>query len=207
MKKFFLTSSLFFFLGLIPMACNDFCGNPCGCGPIFDVSDFRVQSFETISLTTEGQQVSPTISLPYNFITKSFRIKEIVTLSERKNSNSSTWGMALACSPPSPQSQEKMIGIQIINSREVELGDGEILKVGQDLTSYFEMNNFFSEQTKPIPEFFNTPVPLFMEDLFKLVWIKDPQKEVQLEFSIRILMENGLDFNLSNEILSIRSQS
>lgn len=187
------------------MACNGFCGNPCGCGPVFQVSNFRIQSFETISITRDGQQVSPTTTLPYGFITKSFRIKDIVTLTERKTPIKSTWGMAFACSPPSPQSQEKMIGIQIINSREVQLGDGQILKVGDDLTDYFEMNSFSAEQTKPISEFFESPVPLFLEDLFKLVWIKDPGKEVQLEFSLRILMENGLDFNLSNEILNIRS--
>ncbi|MBY5950372.1 hypothetical protein OU792_11505 [Algoriphagus sp. NF] len=204
MKKLITTSALFITLAMLPIACSEFCNNPCGCGPVFEVIDFRVQSFETLSLTTEGQQVSPSTSLPYDFITKSFRIKETQNVSYFEESNNSIPGVAFACSPPSPQSQEKMIGIQIINSKEVEFADGEIFKVGQDISDFFEVNYFFVEQTRPIPEFLENGLTLFREDLFKLVFTKNPGKEVQLEFSMRIMLEGGLEFNLQNEILSIR---
>jgi hypothetical protein len=97
-----------------------------------------------------------------------------------------------------------MIGIQIINSKEVEFADGEIFQMGQDISDFFEVNYFFVEQTRPIPDFFENGLTLFREDLFKLVFTKNPGKEVQLEFSIRIMLEGGLEFNLQNEILSIR---
>lgn len=189
---------------MLPIACSEFCNNPCGCGPVFEVIDFRIQSFETLSLTTEGQQVSPSTSLPYDFITKSFRIKETQNVAYFKERTSSTPGLALACSPIPPQSQEKMIGIQIINSKEVEFADGEIFQMGQDISDFFEVNYFFVEQTRPIPEFFGNGLTLFREDLFKLVFTKNPGKEVQLEFSIRIMLEDGLEFDLQHEILSIR---
>ncbi|HCX77380.1 MAG TPA: hypothetical protein DHU93_20345 [Algoriphagus sp.] len=67
------------------------------------------------------------------------------------------------------------------------------------------MNYFFNNTTRPINQFLENGLTVFRDDLFKLIWIKDPGKEIQLEFSLRIMMEGGLEFNLPNEILSIRS--
>lgn len=97
-----------------------------------------------------------------------------------------------------------MIGVQIINTREVILGNGEVIKVGQDISNYFQMNYFFNNTTRSIDQFLENGLTVFRDDLFKLVWNKDPGKVIELEFSLRIMMEGGLEFNLANEILSIR---
>lgn len=205
-KVTLLTFLIFSSLAILPMSCTNFCNDSCGCGPVFDIKDFRILSFETLSLTTDGQQVSPSTVLPYSTITKSFRIKETQTIAYfESNPSYFTFGTAMACSPPLPKSAEKMIGIQIINTREVILGNGEVIKVGQDISNYFQMNYFFNNTTRSIDQFLENGLTVFRDDLFKLVWNKDPGKEIELEFSLRIMMEGGLEFNLPNEILSIRS--
>jgi hypothetical protein len=97
-----------------------------------------------------------------------------------------------------------MTGIQLLNSKELTLGDGTVLKVGQDISEFFEINYFFEEKTLSFESFFKEPITIYQEDLFKLGWKQDPKKEIILEFSLRIFMTGGKEFNLNNEILSIR---
>ncbi len=204
-KKLTLTGFLFCFFALLPMSCGIFCNDSCGCDPVYEVRDFSISSFETKSLRADGQRVSPETVLPYDEIYKAFLIKEVQVLSanEGDQSISSTFGLAMACSPMPPKSIEKMTGVQLINTKEITLGDGTILELGQDLTELFGISYFFSAETVPISQFFDGPLDVYQEDLFKLEWLKDPEREVVLEFTLRIFFENGKEFTLENEIMSI----
>jgi hypothetical protein len=204
-RKSLATVTIFAFIALLPLSCGITCNDPCGCEPQFEVKDFNILSFETLSLTKLGQRVNPTTPLPYDQIFKAFRILETQTISSiENNTTNGIPGVAFACSPVTPKSAQQMTGIQLLNSKEVTLGDGTVLKVGQDITEFFEVNYFFVEKTVPFESFFKQPVTVYREDLFKLGWKQDPKKEVILEFSIRIFMTNGKEFNLNNEVLSIR---
>ncbi|MDF2158222.1 hypothetical protein [Algoriphagus sp. CAU 1675] len=202
-KKLFTTFGLLVLLGLLPIGCGEPCNHPCGCSPSFEVKDFWIRSFETLSLTTEGQQVSPTTTLPYSSITKSFRIKEIETIALEKSASQNLPGFAFACSPPSPKSADRLVDVMIYNSKEVSFENGTVLKVGQELSEFFLIGNFFSAQSQTIEDFLSQPRDIYMEDLFKLTWNLDPGKEVQLQFSLRIILENGKEFILNEELLSI----
>ncbi len=204
-RKSVATCTLLSILALLPISCGIVCTDSCGCGPQFEVKDFNILSFETLSLTKPGQRVNPTTPLPYDQIFKAFRILDVQTLSSlNENVTGSIPGVAYACSPVTPKSAQQMTGIQLLNSKEVSLGDGTVLKVGQDITDFFEVNYFFAEQTLPFTSFFKQPLTVYREDLFKLGWKSNPKKEVILEFSIRIFMTGGKEFNLNNEVLSIR---
>lgn len=204
-RKSLATVTVFAFIALLPISCGILCNDPCGCGPQFEVKDFNILSFETLSLTKPGQRVNPTTPLPYDQIFKVFRILNTQTLSSIENNPAiGIPGVAFACSPVTPKSAQLMTGIQLLNSKEVALGDGTVLKVGQDITEFFEVNYFFEEKTLPFESFFKRPLAIYREDLFKLGWKQDPKKEIILEFSIRIFMTSGKEFNLNNEILSIR---
>jgi len=204
-RRSLATVILFVFISLLPISCGILCNDPCGCGPRFEVKDFNILSFETLSLTKPGQRVNPTTPLPYDQIFKVFRILETQTLTALEtNSSNGIPGVAFACSPVSPKSAQQMTGIQLLNSKELTLGDGTVLKVGQDISEFFEINYFFEEKTLSFESFFKEPITIYQEDLFKLGWKQDPKKEIILEFSIRIFMTGGKEFNLNNEILSIR---
>ncbi len=202
-KRTLATLFIFSALALLPVSCGFLCNDTCGCGPQFEVKDFNILSFETLTLTKAGQRVNPSTPLPYQEVFKAFRILETRTIAF-SDSGSGIPGIAYACDPQPPKSAEQMKGIQILNTKEVTLGDGNQLKVGDDITSYFEINYFFSESTVPIDAFFIAPVQVYREDLFKLGFKKNPGKEIELEFSLRIFFTGGKEFNLNNEILAIR---
>lgn len=204
-RKYLATIAVFTLLAILPISCGIVCNDSCGCGPQFEVKDFNILSFETLSLTKAGQRVNPTTPLPYDQIFKVFRTLETQTLSSfEKNNPTGIPGVAFACSPLTPKSAQMMTGIQLLNSKEQILNDGTVLKIGQDITEYFEINYFFEEKILPLESFFKQPLPVYREDLFKLGWKQAPNKEIILEFSIRIIMTDGKEFNLNNEILSIR---
>jgi hypothetical protein len=205
LKKSFATLGLLSFIALLPISCGVVCNDVCGCGPQFEVQNFKILSFETLPLTKAGQRVNPTTPLPYSEIFKSFRILDVQTISLNEPKNSfSLPGVGYACSPVSPKSVDLMRGIQVLNSKEVTLGDGTLLKVGDDITKYFGINGFFSEKITPSETFFKAPIEVYRDDLFKLGWKQNPQKELILEFSLRIFFTNGREFNLNNEVLAIR---
>lgn len=209
MKKLYrnslVTVIVFAFIALLPISCGILCNDPCGCSPQFEVKDFNILSFETLSLTKSGQRVDPNTPLPYDQIFKSFRVLDIQTLSySEKSETSSMLGLAFACSPITPKSVQMMTDVRLINLKEVTLGDGTVLQLGQDITEFFEVNYFFEDKTLPFNSFFKKPLTIYQDDLFKLGWIQDPKKEIILEFNIRIFMTGGMEFNLNNEILSIR---
>lgn len=204
-KKSIATIGVLTLITLIPIGCGVICSDPCGCGPRFEVKDFTILSFETLSLTKAGQRVNPGTPLPYRDIFKAFRILDTQTLSyNNENNDLGSLGVAYACSPESPKSKDLMTGIQILNSKEVILGDGRILEVGDDITDFFEINYFFTENTSPFEVFFKAPLEVYRDDLFKLGWKENPGKEVVLEFSVRIFFTNNKEFNLNNEVLAIR---
>ncbi|WP_297335515.1 hypothetical protein [Algoriphagus sp.] len=203
-KKLFSTLILVIGLGFLPMGCEVFCNDSCGCGPQFEVKDFRITAFETLTLAEDGQRIDPSTILPYTQTTKSFRIAQFETIAQKPPSGVSFPGMAMACSPIPPQSVERMTTISLINKKEQILSDGTVLKIGDQLNPFVEMSYFFSSQTYPISDFLEGGLTLYTDDLFKLVWQKAPGKEMVVEFDLHIELEGGRGFVLPNEILSIR---
>ncbi|MGM0945422.1 MAG: hypothetical protein ACQEW9_09585 [Bacteroidota bacterium] len=203
-KQLFSTIALFLILAILPMGCEVFCNDPCGCRPKFEVKDFRITAFETLSLAQDGQRIHPSLVLPYDQTTKSFRVAQLETVAQSKESLGGLPGMAYACSPIAPQSIHRLIGLQLINKKEVILGDGTILEVGKLLNEFVKMNYFYASETFPLAEFLDGGLPVFSDDLFKLVWQNAPGKELVLEFDLQIQLENGQGFVLPDEILSIR---
>lgn len=204
-KKLFSTLFLVTALGFLPLGCEVFCNDSCGCGPRYEIKDFRITAFETLTLAEDGQRIDPSTVLPYSQTTKSFRISQFETIALIPNEGSfSLPGVAWACSPLPPKSIERMTNITLINKKEQVLADGTILQVGDQLNSLVEINYFFASQTQPISDFLEGGLTLYSDDLFKLVWQKDPGKEMVIGFDLHLELENGQGFVLPNEILSIR---
>lgn len=204
-KKAFFSVSLFTFVALIPLSCGVICNDSCGCGPTFEVKDFNITEMEALTLVDQGQQVSPSGTYPFDEVVKGIRIKSFQTIAVTEpRSTTGIPGVAYACSPPPPQSASNLADVKIINLKEVILPSGESLKVGDDISSYFGMNYYFEEGTRPIPEFLEGTLELFADDFFKLAWVQDPVSELNLVFTIRVQLESGLEFSLTDEILNIR---
>ena len=92
----------------------------------------------------------------------------------------------------------------MINPREITLGDGSQLALGENITPYFGINDFFVQGLLPVSQFLKGGRTLILEDFFKLGFMKNPGKELNLVLTIRIQMDNGEEFILNNQIHSIR---
>lgn len=208
-KKLGLTLVLLAFLALVPGGCGILCNNPCGCNPTFPEQSARIRSFELLTFSTGGQQINPTLNQPYDQVVKAFRIKEFDLISSEERPSGFSWnlGTAYACSPPPITVDKKLIGLSIINQEEVILGDGTRWEVGQDLSDSFGINSFFNSTLVPIDEFIGDGLTLILEDFFKVGLKKDPGKNLDLKLSFNLVLENGETFQISNEILSVRSKN
>lgn len=205
-KKLFLTVGLLTFLALMPMSCGLVCTDSCGCSPNFPEQKLLIKSFEVLTVAGDGQRIQPTLTQPYDQVFKAIRIKDfdLVSLAEPDFFQPWTLGAAFACSPPPVESIEKLRNIEIINLSEQTLADGTVLKLGETITPYFGMNDFFAQGLIPVNDFLKNNKDLVLEDFFKLGFTKNPGKPINLEITIRIVMENGKEFILNNQIHSIR---
>ncbi|GMQ23441.1 hypothetical protein Aoki45_01230 [Algoriphagus sp. oki45] len=208
-KKSGLTLLLLAFLALAPGGCGILCNNPCGCNPTFPEQSARIRSFELLTFSTGGQQITPSLNQPYDQVVKAFRIKDFDLISSAEKSSNFNWnlGVAYACSPPPITVDKQLIDLRIINQEEVILGDGTRWEVGQELSEFFGMNSFFSSSLVPIDEFIGEGLTLILEDFLKVGLIKDPGKSLELKLSFNLVLENGETFQISNEILSVRSKN
>ncbi|MEN2282550.1 hypothetical protein AAGF08_10465 [Algoriphagus sp. SE2] len=203
-KNSLATVSLFLLLALIPISCDLVCTDSCGCGSKTQISDFKIISLEMLTVNTDGEELNPEIPQPYKQILKTLKIKDIEIVSAIESSNFGLPGVAYACSPIPPKSQERLEDLKLFNLKEVELGDGTVLKPGDLLNDFFEINYFSASDTKPIQEFVSENIIIYLDDYYKLSFIKDPGKEVVIEFSMQLIFENGRTISVNNEKLSIK---
>ncbi len=204
LKKISASIGIVVFLGLLPISCGVDCNNPCGCGPQFEVKDFTIIEMEALTLVANGQRVSPQNVFDYNLVVKAVRIKDFQTVATNDTSGSSIPGVAFACSLPLPQSIDNLADVKITNLQEFVGPDGKTYVTGDDLGHFFGMNYYFEEGSEPIEEFLDGTLELYQDDLFKLEWLVAPQEELNLKFTIRVQLESGREFPLTDEILNIR---
>ena len=203
-KKSIASSLLFSFFALLPISCDFVCNDSCGCGPQVQVNDFNIVSFEILTVNNQGEELNPDIAHPYTQVLKTFKIKDIEMISAIESSNFGLPGVAYACSPMPPKSQDRLEDLKLFNLKEVTLGDGTVLKAGDILNDFFEINYFFVSETKAISEFLSESKTIYLDDYFKLSFIKNPEKEIFLEFSMELIFENGRRISINGEKLNIK---
>jgi len=205
-KRTYLTFWLFSFLALMPMSCGLFCTDSCGCGPSPPLKNLVVKSFEAETINADGQQIQPTLSQPYNQVFKVIRIKDFEYVSLNTFDFFEPWnlGTAFACSPIPPSTKNTLYLIQILNQKEITLGNGTKFELGEDISSYFGMSHFYGPNLISISNFIGPGIKMIQEDNFKIGFLKDPEKEINLGFTIRLVFDNGEEFLLENQIHSIK---
>lgn len=206
-KRIFTTFTLFSILALLPMSCGLFCVNDsCGCGPVPKPREFVIESFVTKTVDGSGNEIPETQSRNYNQIFKSIEIRDIKYISEIKVEESSPWslGLAFACSPAPDTSKNELQLIQIINEMEFTLADGREFEVGENLNSLFGIGQVFLTNLVPIQEFTRLGSNLTFDDSYKIGLLQNPEKELHLKFTIRIVFDDAQEFLITDQILNIR---
>ncbi|MBN3519646.1 hypothetical protein JYB62_06480 [Algoriphagus lutimaris] len=204
-KNSITTLLIFLVLALLPISCDVVCNNPCGCGPAPQVRNFNIISFSSASYNLNGIKVSNELFLPYNEVYKSIKVEDFEFVSQAEPDSKGNFpGLAFACSPVPPKSTNSLLYLEIYNSNEVTLGDGTVLKVGEVLNDYFEISSDFTTSPKSIADFFTEKQEIYSFEPFKLYFIKNPEKEIVITFSVRFFLENQVEKVLNEVILSIK---
>ncbi|MBN3584610.1 hypothetical protein JYB64_19630 [Algoriphagus aestuarii] len=202
-KKILLTIGLFSFLAILPISCDLACNDSCGCGPSSPVKDFKILSFEMLTLDHNGQEINPTDFRTIDQVVKIFGVQNFEMLSNLASTNMGIPGLAFACSPLPPKSAEALDDIKIFNTKEVEFGDGTVLKIGNILNEYFTISPYFSSEAKSIDEFLKEDQPIFLNEYFQLKFTKNPQKQTIINFSMEITLDSGRRLSLNDQFLYI----
>lgn len=207
LKRLIGTCFIYAFMMVIPFSCNVdlLCNNSCGCDPLPQASPFEVKSLAAATYDITGKEVTSDDFFPYDQVYKQISIKDyqFITQIEPTPLTGSIPGVAYACSIAPPSSVNRLIGITIYNLKEVELGDGTILKVGDELNDFFEINSFYDNSSRSIDDFFMEPQLIFLDEKLRLFFTKDPEKETVIEFSIQFLFEKNQELVINSTLLKI----
>jgi hypothetical protein len=204
-KKIFLTIGLFSLLALIPMSCGLFCQDSCGCGPISPPQNLLIKSMRLNTVDPLGQAVNPLDSFPYDKVFKSLEVKDFeITVVSEIIGPSTTFGMTYACSPLPISSKDEIIGIKIRNKKEVTLGSGVVLKPEEDISSYFGISFFYSNNLVKIQEFIGSGRSFVLGENFKLGFFQAPGQPISLEFDLEVNFKSGVKFLFENQALTLR---
>lgn len=207
-KKGLLTTGLFTFLALLPMSCGLFCNDSCGCGPVTRPREFVIESFATNTVDDLGNVIPENQSRNYNQIFKSVEIRDIRFTSEAQveESNPTSMGLAFACSPAPDASINELQLIEIINEVEFTLVDGTEYAIGENLSSLFGISEVYRTNLIPIEEFPQFGAKLYLDDFFKIGLFQNPEKEINLKFTIRLRFNDGQEFLLTDQTLNIQQE-
>jgi hypothetical protein len=205
-KRIITTISLFSTLAMLPMSCGLFCNDSCGCGPVTKPREFVIESFATKTVDELGNNIPETQSRNYNQIFKSVEISDRKFTSKAKVEGSMplSLGLAFACSPAPDTSTNELQLIEIINEVGFTVGDGTEYEVGENLNSLFGISEVFRTNLVPIEEYPQFGAKLTLDDFFKIGLFQNPGKELQLEFTIRIVFDDAQQFLLTNQTLNVR---
>jgi len=205
-KRLFTTLSLFSLLALMPMGCNLFCHNSCGCGPIPEPYLLAVQSFATETVDETGTETPETEMKPFDQVFKSLRIEEyeLHTQSMIESPGFSSFGTALACDPLPPETEDILYLIQIINQTEFTLIDGTTFSEGDNISALFGMSHLYAPGLSTIKNFMAPGLKLTVEDYFKIGFLENPEKELNLKFTIQLVFDNAREHLLTDQVLNVR---
>lgn len=205
-KRFLTTFTLFSFLALMPMSCGLFCGyDSCGCGPLPKPQDLRVKSFATLTVNESGNEIPDSETRAFNQVFKSLRIKEAEYRAQSPiESTSSSLGLAFACDPAPDRTKNSLYLVQILNQKEFTLSDGTNFSVDDNISSLFGMNHFSAQGLTTIENFTAPGLRLIREDYFKIGFLENPGKELNLKFTIRLVFDDRQEFLLTDQLLNVQ---
>lgn len=143
---------------------------------------------------------------PFDQVFKILRIEkyELHTQSMIESPRFSSFGAALACSPLPPESKYTLYLVQIINQTEFTLIDGNTYSAGDNISTLFGMNHLYAPGLSTIKNFMDSGLKPSLEDYFKIGFLENPENELNLKFTIRLVFNNAQEFLLADQVLNVR---
>jgi hypothetical protein len=143
-NKVFLLWVMMLLPGVIPTACDIFCRDSCGCGPITSPRNFIITDFSTEDIVLNINNFNPETFYDRGKFFKAIQVAQVayITESTSKSPGISFFSAAYACDPIQGISEQRLISLEIINLKETALSEKELLMVGQDISDRFTLTDF-----------------------------------------------------------------
>ncbi len=192
-------------MGIIPVSCDLFCPDSCGCGPSSQFKEFSIKDFAIGDLLIGTSDFNPNFFYEKDQLFKVIEISGFEYLSQIQESKLHFFFIngAYACSPIPPSSIQKIDDLKIINKKEIYLSNNMILKE-EEITDRFLISNYPTIAGQTIPSFLENDHRIFMGEPFYLRWNESIANETELNFDILIKLSDGQEFKFEDEVMKIK---
>lgn len=183
---------LLIFIGFVPLSCDLFCLDECGCGRAPVAKDFIIEKFDAdvINLFQDFDRMQP---YPFTEIAMVVAIRE-TSLIGHLNSKSS-YGLipsAVACSPISPVSVHFVKDLKVLANTAVKW-NGNLYDEGTDLSFLFGVI-MGGGNLLPLDEFLGQRFDFYENDQIRLQLLTAPQYLVEFDLNLVLRLSDDREF-------------
>lgn len=196
----------FLAIGVIPMSCDLFCQNPCGCGPMSPSREFSIKDLAIGDLVIGTSAFNPEL---FYAIDQYYKVIEITGFEYSTEFQETKISFPLinsvyACSPAPQTSIQKLTDLKIINKKETTLSNNNLILEDQEITDRFLISNYPTTTGQTITMFFENEQVMYMGEPFYLRLNETISNETELNFDIQIKLSDGQEFNFEDEVMKIK---
>lgn len=205
-KKMVIIWALMLMGGIIPMSCDLFCRDSCGCKPLPPTKEFSISGFDMKDLIIGSSAYNPDTFFPTDQYFKVIEVSEFEFLTQNQESkmNSFFINAAFACSPIPPNASQSIAELKIISKKTISLDEDDVILEDQEVTNRFVISNYPSMNAESITSFLENEQWIFLGEPFYLRWEDSISKETELQFDVFIKLSDGQEFFFENEVMKIK---
>ncbi|RZS96918.1 hypothetical protein [Cecembia calidifontis] len=188
-KTFFLFLAVL--LGLVPLSCDLFCHDSCGCGKLTPTRNFVIDTMKA-EITANNQAAEPGQKYSVNDLVIRIWVYEVTHASAiNQLSGFSFISSAFACDPIPPGSEHYLKHIKLITNQSLSW-KGMKFQTGEEVTELFRVAGF---QSDPSFEFLYQYRFNFLGYESLLIRVKDfPLEETDFDVTLSLTLSDDRDF-------------
>lgn len=186
-------------MGIIPVSCEMFCKDSCGCSPMAPVRDFQIKAMYLQTVSLDNQEYVEDKYYEPNILVKALRVEEFDYVSEATYHFNGNWftSVAMACDPVPPQSVQYVESVTIIAEKDFYYIDHSI-EAGTDISDLFLINgghlHFLATMKKT----------LFLGEHLFIRLKESPFQPTTVQFSLEVVLSDQSVHKFENEVLKVR---
>jgi hypothetical protein len=205
-RKLIFIWALMLGISILPMSCDLFCRDSCGCKPLPPTKEFSISDFNIKDLIIGSSAFDPETFFPTDQYFKVIEVSEFELLSQNQEPKTSLYFIngAYACSPIPPIAMQSIAELKIINKKTISLADDDVISEDQEVTDRFVISNYPSMNSESITSFLENEQWIFLGEPFYLRWVNSIAKETELQFDIFIKLSDGKEFLFEDEVMKIK---
>lgn len=201
MKRYLTTFFICLLTGIVPVSCDLFCLNNCGCGST--VRDISITDLDLKTIGSAGTNLDTSATYSYDQIFKLIYIANWqVVKTDTPPPALHFMSTAYACSPRDQKAIQKIQSLKIKarNAFALNTANDEI-KAGDDITNRFGMSYYTSGTFIDINFFIEDMRDIYAYDMYSLRLKERPFQQVSMKLEFIIEMTDGMIYTFDEEIM------